>query len=509
MAMKYPDNNKTIKDTTQPLNDYITRFEQINICENIKVSRSEDAGSSTSHVLSSYADKERNESCDSGGVDTIAWSTEDICTRVYVKHTKDKGRCLFSKVDMEPGEVIYVEKATFVAIPQVYPSLWHDLNGIHDDSPLDLPPTWHFAALCSLFLLNKTDKNIIRDKWIPSTPIPSQDVLRVVKSLGASIDPIEYERFLLCWRYNSFGHHTETDGLVLYNWTSMMSHSCVSTCCWHYCEGDYYVLRARGRVKSGMELSISYIADEDLFKSSDVRRLRLSGWCFTCNCSRCVSQSEPAREFRCQVCGVGCHEFKTTHTYTHTQTEDETSEAHTVVTTCSTCMSEPTDEEVSHFIELESLYRDRLLECEKNDLPDLECVYAEAVKVFCTHWIIFALESMMFEAFKDQGRHAEALYMSGRRTHFLRTTCPLPTYTLAWSLEEHGDVAAGLCGIDASYTLTTNSLFTSHYKNIMVRSYDEAACYMKILCGVDHDYTRSARDKHTNCSVAVAVGDNH
>lgn len=40
---------------------------------------------------------------------------------------------------------------------------------------------------------------------------------RVLSKLRFKVDAYRYERFLQAWRYNSFGHHMETDGLVLYN----------------------------------------------------------------------------------------------------------------------------------------------------------------------------------------------------------------------------------------------------------------------------------------------------
>eukprot|EP00747_Dinoflagellata_sp_TGD_P022183 gnl/TRDRNA2_/TRDRNA2_128953_c2_seq1.p1 gnl/TRDRNA2_/TRDRNA2_128953_c2~~gnl/TRDRNA2_/TRDRNA2_128953_c2_seq1.p1 ORF type:complete len:123 (-),score=22.35 gnl/TRDRNA2_/TRDRNA2_128953_c2_seq1:305-673(-) len=53
--------------------------------------------------------------------DTNAWSLERIDTRVRIQSTQAKGRCLFTKVDLEPGEVIFVEKPLFVAKPSQAP----------------------------------------------------------------------------------------------------------------------------------------------------------------------------------------------------------------------------------------------------------------------------------------------------------------------------------------------------------------------------------------------------
>ncbi|KAF4751727.1 hypothetical protein FOZ62_020055, partial [Perkinsus olseni] len=59
------------------------------------------------------------------------------------------------------------------------------------------------------------------------------------------LDARDYVHLLLIWRFNSFGHHTVADGLIMYDKISMLSHSCEATCCWHYGPNDSFVLRAR------------------------------------------------------------------------------------------------------------------------------------------------------------------------------------------------------------------------------------------------------------------------
>ncbi|ETW56340.1 hypothetical protein PFUGPA_01669, partial [Plasmodium falciparum Palo Alto/Uganda] len=54
---------------------------------------------------------------------------------------------------------------------------------------------------------------------------------------------------------------------------SMLAHSCISTACWHYGENDSFVLRARINLNPGDEITISYLGDDDLYKSSNSRNL--------------------------------------------------------------------------------------------------------------------------------------------------------------------------------------------------------------------------------------------
>ena len=48
----------------------------------------------------------------------------------------------------------------------------------------------------------------------------------------------------------------------------MMSHSCNATACWHYADNNTFVLRSRVFLKPGDEISISYIGDDVLIKST-------------------------------------------------------------------------------------------------------------------------------------------------------------------------------------------------------------------------------------------------
>jgi hypothetical protein len=129
--------------------------------------------------------------------------------------------------------------------------------------------------------LDKESIDIIMDKYVPSPDEdPDEDVVRILQMMKEDmpelklaenpIDPRRLQRLVSAWRYNSFGHHTE-DGLVLYNRISMCAHSCDPSCCWSYGNEDAFVLRARIALKSGDEITISYLQDEDLLKSTSVR----------------------------------------------------------------------------------------------------------------------------------------------------------------------------------------------------------------------------------------------
>jgi len=413
--------------------------------------------------------------------DLLPFPIEKIHQAVTIKHTQRKGRCLYTRKDLNPGDIIFIESPVLVAVPSLNPDLWSMLSELNDTNTMELPPVWHLAAICSLTMLEQRGRQIIADKWVPdANKAPSDDVIRVLQHTRIKLDPREYERFLQAWRYNSFGHHTESDGLVLYNCISMMAHSCGSTACWHYGEDDAFVLRARQRLRAGDELTISYIGDEDLFKSTLVRREKLSSWLFSCQCERCETPFDLGRGFRCPACGVGTISF--------TANGDVT-----VSTKCDVCYGEMTDEQIQDYMGFEDAYVARLEETGKDDLQDAELVFSEAQRVFKHHWVMFSLHTILFEAYRDKEMWEEASMHQQKRRDYVSFVMPKATYTLAWLNEELGDAISN--SINTKMFTDTHATLSLHQKNTLCRLYEDAMNILLILCGDSHDYTLAAYRK--------------
>lgn len=68
--------------------------------------------------------------------------------------------------------------------------------------------------------------------------------------------------------YLTFGSVTEGTCIVFVSGISMLAHDCAASACWHYGEKEAFVLRARQYIKKGDEITISYVGDDDLFKST-------------------------------------------------------------------------------------------------------------------------------------------------------------------------------------------------------------------------------------------------
>mmetsp|Transcript_62480 Transcript_62480/g.116102 ORF Transcript_62480/g.116102 Transcript_62480/m.116102 type:complete len:514 (-) Transcript_62480:75-1616(-) len=412
--------------------------------------------------------------------DIVAWSSKRIDNQATVRNTSDKGRCLFVNEACDPGKVVFVEQPLLVALPAKCQTLWDHLQKLHQAQPLNLGTvTFHYAALLSELLLDAVSLDIILDKFVPDPDEdPGEDALRILHSFQDNLDMVEelklreiqleprrFQRLVSSWRYNAFGHHKE-DGLVLYNRISMCAHSCDPSCCWSYGNDDAFVLRARVLLPKGAELTISYLQDEDLLRSIQVRQTKLQNWRFTCQCERCCLQTDAGRGFRCRKCNVGV-------TYVVKGEEVD------LLSSCSVCTTTPTPEEAKLLLDLEQEYVLRVEKLEKTDLADVGCVFQAALDVFECHWILYVMDTMLWEGLREKDL-LEAMAHQQRRIFFHEHYYNRPTFILAWSHEELGD------SLQSQYPLRK-----WHYCKEFARAYHILA----ILCGMNHQYTSSPYNK--------------
>jgi len=363
--------------------------------------------------------------------------------------------------------------AALMSLPSLSQKLWDHLQSLHEAQPLNLGTvTFHFAALMSQFELDPMSIDVIMDKFVPDPDEePSEDVVRILQSIQDNmpeilsehpVDPRRLQRLVSAWRYNSFGHHKE-DGLVLYNRISMCAHSCDPTCCWSYGDGDAFVLRARVALKKGDELTISYLQDEDLLKSTAIRQQKLHNWRFTCQCTRCNLRVDTGRGFRCRRCRIGIF-------YACTVGGLEP---------CWACNSTPLQEDVQMLLHLEEEYVLRVENLDKFDAADVETVYQAAIDIFERHWILYVMDTMLWEAYRQKNL-PDAMEHQRRRIEFHEHYYGRPTFILAWCHEELGDCVL--------------SQFP-HRKWQYIQEFQRAYQMLAILCGNHHQYTASPYNK--------------
>mmetsp|Transcript_98758 Transcript_98758/g.175826 ORF Transcript_98758/g.175826 Transcript_98758/m.175826 type:complete len:517 (+) Transcript_98758:67-1617(+) len=423
--------------------------------------------------------------------ETTAWSKARINRRAIVKDTESKGRCLYTQEACEPGQVVFVERPLLVALPATAPALWECLTKLHEATPLNLGTvTFHYAALISMLTLDKDDVGIILDKYVPEPDEePNEDVLRILKTLKetlpeilntkvSTIDAKNFQRLVSAWRYNSFGHHKE-DGLVLYNRISMCAHSCDPTCCWSYGDEDAFVLRSRIALGKSDELTISYLQDEDLLKSTSVRQTKLQNWKFTCMCPRCALKVDLGRGFRCHRCRLGILYPRVPNT------EENGFEC------CRVCGTAPTTQDVQMLVQMEDEYVLRVDNLDKKDLQDVQTVYQAALEIFEKHWMLYVMDTILWEGTRQKAI-MDAIEHQRRRIDFHEHYYLRPTFILAWCHEELGD---------------SLQIQFPNRKWQLTQEFQRAYQMLAILCGSSHQYTASPYNKLyqvTNGGVAAA-----
>ncbi|ETW60984.1 hypothetical protein PFMC_03214 [Plasmodium falciparum CAMP/Malaysia] len=429
------------------------------------------------------------------------YTIEEIDNDVEIFNVKGKGRCMFTKKKLDPGSVIFVENPILIVTPNLNEQLWTYLNKLNDEQNFELPLKWHYAALCSITMLNDFNYKACLDKWVPEPDKePDNDIYNVLDKVcektsfvngnkyyyykNKLIDPKIYSRIIQVWHYNAFGHHTDNEGLVLYNRISMLAHSCISTACWHYGENDSFVLRARINLNPGDEITISYLGDDDLYKSSNIRREKLTNWLFVCMCSRCTHPVDNCRGFRCSSCGIGTFFIKSEY-------HDDIP----IISKCNVCLCEITESAAYEYIEYENSYIERLQETDKNDLSDALAVFVQADKIFTQHWIMFQLYTILFEGYRDTSQWEKAIYYQMQRIKYAIDVIPRANYVLAWLYEELGEIHANSISTDI---LSTENDFTITFeeKKRICSHFLKSIHLLEILCGYSHDYLRDSLNKY-------------
>lgn len=151
-------------------------------------------------------------------------------------------------------------------------------------------------------------------------------------------------------------------------------------------------------------------------------------------------------------------------------------------------------------VQLETEYQNRVESLDKTDVSDVETVYQAAIDIFERHWILYVMDTMLWEAYREKNL-PDAMEHQRRRIEFHEHYYCRPTFILAWCHEELGD--------------SLQNQFPARkwqYMQELQRAYQMLA----ILCGTNHQYTASPYNKMWQASNstkdtnnAAATNNNH
>lgn len=116
---------------------------------------------------------------------------------------------------------------------------------------------------------------------------------------------------------------------------------------------------------------------------------------------------------------------------------------------------------------------------DKFDVVDVETVYQAAIDIFDRHWILYVMDTMLWEAYRQKSL-PDAVEHQRRRIEFHEHYYCRPTFILAWCHEELGDCLQNQF---------------PHRKWQFIQEFQRAYQMLAILCGTHHQYTASPYNK--------------
>eukprot|EP00746_Dinoflagellata_sp_MGD_P148684 gnl/MRDRNA2_/MRDRNA2_80860_c0_seq1.p1 gnl/MRDRNA2_/MRDRNA2_80860_c0~~gnl/MRDRNA2_/MRDRNA2_80860_c0_seq1.p1 ORF type:complete len:286 (+),score=44.13 gnl/MRDRNA2_/MRDRNA2_80860_c0_seq1:86-943(+) len=237
---------------------------------------------------------------------------------VLCKRTSEKGRILLASCSFKQGDAIFCEETLHSISPQHGNCMYDKLCQVcieHADV-FELEPIWYFSALCSLTAAELVYKYRCRCEHLLATPDVQKKLLMLYRPepqmVHSNAFTILAELFaerntvtgahlytlMDVWSFNSFACR-KSGGLELFWLAPMMSHSC--------CPSAFITTDTKGvthvcalhDIEVGQEISISYLSQSDLKRSSsERRRLLQDSKEFLCNCDRCRMEGVKGRKSR-------------------------------------------------------------------------------------------------------------------------------------------------------------------------------------------------------------------
>eukprot|EP00927_Polykrikos_kofoidii_P036448 TRINITY_DN30773_c0_g1_i2.p1 TRINITY_DN30773_c0_g1~~TRINITY_DN30773_c0_g1_i2.p1 ORF type:complete len:591 (-),score=123.65 TRINITY_DN30773_c0_g1_i2:73-1845(-) len=244
------------------------------------------------------------------------YSSEFHDGAIFCERAEGKGRILKSARAYEQGDVIFSDMPLSTVNEPAKNAAFDELCDLCRANSFPLPPLWYWCALKSL-----TDEELgANGRWEPLERVfqqrlllldhgdiaePSEAVVAIAAQfLPASVPPLQLENLVNCWLKNAFVG--KVDGLTVFFFSSLMSHSCLPSAVWHYDVSGNFVLKARRGIAAGEEVTVSYLSEAELlFHASARRRLLSDSKQFWCTCERCVGAEDDTRGVRCDRCGEG------------------------------------------------------------------------------------------------------------------------------------------------------------------------------------------------------------
>jgi hypothetical protein len=242
------------------------------------------------------------------------WHPDRIFETCEVRDTPDKGRCLFTKVDLQRGDVVFREAPLFVALRDDDPELFDAMAQVCERFSLANGPKFYFSGYIGLTTLPPESAYWFSDSYAPKQLLAKDadeaTLIRMIPQLQ-HVNVRDFHAAVLRVTYNGFypqdKAHEDT-GFSYYYATALMSHSCdpvLSRLSWEFGENGErgHEYRANRDLPAGSELTHSYLGVDELYESTQHRQDSCRSWLMDCSCVRCCATVDNARGIVCGSCG--------------------------------------------------------------------------------------------------------------------------------------------------------------------------------------------------------------
>eukprot|EP00930_Biecheleria_cincta_P104039 TRINITY_DN9618_c0_g2_i1.p1 TRINITY_DN9618_c0_g2~~TRINITY_DN9618_c0_g2_i1.p1 ORF type:complete len:769 (+),score=112.34 TRINITY_DN9618_c0_g2_i1:69-2375(+) len=226
-----------------------------------------------------------------------------------VRLLEGKGRCLFSRGDHQPKDLIGMEMPLFKCAPRRSDSV---LKGLKESlSAIDIEVELVYAAV-HIMQFEPQLQSRLRMRFAPE-PNPSirnamDIVLRLLAGQGEQTTANELGKLYNALSFNAFTTSTCHKHFVSFDVLAQVAHSCQPNCEVVVHSNGYGRLEALTHVAAGEELRISYLGEDLLQLGRSARRQRLlDKWGFHCNCQRCASGPPASSHFALAFLPIASH----------------------------------------------------------------------------------------------------------------------------------------------------------------------------------------------------------
>lgn len=418
---------------------------------------------------------------------------------VRCEWTPEKGRILRSGTRFEMGDVIFREPPLHIVAEKPGDPAFEKVKELcrTQSSIFEYEALWYWTALCSLARrqlppggdrLRPIDDDRQRKLLLlyhAEVTQPSQAATKLVAELGfTELEPLDFERLLQVWILNCFEHSDDPLGYSTYFMSSFMSHSCEPNAVWHY-DGDDFVLRARGVLATGDEISVSYLSEEALLESVPVRRRHLKdSKHFICTCVRCSAELDLSRGFVLARAPDGvCF---------------AAAAASSKELIGGNCDLVP--EEVELFLQEEQWLERKLEGFERrvdrspgkhsNVVGLVEESIARAEKTLAQHFLMDKAWQILGGLYERNGCQAEAEALLERRVTFQARAYPGLSGTRAWTLEALADMILRHAGASVQPRVEVPSVAVA--REVSSKRcpgvYAECLAILRLMFGAEHEH---------------------